>query len=151
MLNDQNCYSIRYLFQTHINNGFQPTVSYANLQGVKASMVDFENKADLIWEVANLLRGDYRQSDYGKVILPMTVLRRLDCVLAPSKQKVLNYLPKVEKLSDSAKDVTLNKVAKLNFHIPRKTVQTDTNLIVDELFKRFRKSENELGTVFNTS
>jgi type I restriction enzyme M protein len=39
--------------------------------------------------VADLLRGDYKQSDYGKVILPFTVLRRLDCVLEPSKEAVL--------------------------------------------------------------
>lgn len=79
-------------------------------------MVFFEDKANLIWEVADVLRGDYKQSDYGKVILPMTVLRRLDCVLAPTKEKVLEHLPKVEKLSDKAKDLTLNKIAKLNFH-----------------------------------
>jgi len=42
-----------------------------------------------LWSVADLLRGDYRQSDYGKVILPFTVLRRLDCVLAPTKAAVL--------------------------------------------------------------
>jgi len=83
---------------------------------VKTYMTDYEDKGELIWKVADLLRGDYRQSDYGKVILPMTVLRRLDCVLAPTKQKVLDYLPKVEKLSDSAKDVTLNRVAGFNFH-----------------------------------
>lgn len=41
-----------------------------------------------IWAVAELLRGDYKQSDYGKVILPFTVLRRLDCVLAKSKAAV---------------------------------------------------------------
>lgn len=79
-------------------------------------MVDFKSMANKIWSVADLLRGDYKQSDYGKVILPMTVLRRLDCVLAPTKQAVLDYLPKIESLSDSAKDLTLNKVAKLNFH-----------------------------------
>ena len=79
-------------------------------------MTSFKDKTNLIWSVADLLRGDYRQSDYGKVILPMTVLRRLDCVLAPNKQKVLDYLPKVEKLSDSAKDLTLNKIAGTNFH-----------------------------------
>ena len=45
-------------------------------------MTFFEDKANLIWEVADLLRGDYKQSDYGKVILPLTVLRRLDSVLA---------------------------------------------------------------------
>ena len=79
-------------------------------------MTHFRDKANLIWEVADLLRGDYKQSDYGKVILPMTVLRRLDCVLAPNKQKVLDYLPRVEKLSDSAKDLTLNRIAGSNFH-----------------------------------
>ena len=52
-------------------------------------MTDFKDKANLIWQVADLLRGDYRQFDYGKVILPMTVLRRLDCILAPTKDKVL--------------------------------------------------------------
>jgi len=46
----------------------------------------------------------------------MTVLRRLDCVLAPTKQNVLDYLPKVQHLSERAKDLTLNKVAGFNFH-----------------------------------
>ena len=54
--------------------------------------------------------------DYGKIILSMTVLKRLDCVITPTKQKVLDYMPKIEKLSDSAKDITLNKIAELNFH-----------------------------------
>ncbi|KQR84904.1 restriction endonuclease subunit M [Burkholderia sp. Leaf177] len=45
--------------------------------------------SSLIWSVADLLRGDYRQSEYGRVILSFTVLRRLDCVLEPTKAKVL--------------------------------------------------------------
>ncbi|MFM8442584.1 MAG: N-6 DNA methylase [Methylococcus sp.] len=48
-----------------------------------------QNLSALIWSVADLLRGDYKQSDYGKVILPFTVLRRLDCVLASTKAAVL--------------------------------------------------------------
>jgi type I restriction enzyme M protein len=48
--------------------------------------------SSFIWSVADLLRGDFKQSDYGKVILPFTVLRRLDCVLAPTKQAVLDEL-----------------------------------------------------------
>ena len=79
-------------------------------------MNNFKEKADLIWRVADLLRGDYKQSDYGKVILPMTVLRRLDCVLRPTKKKVLDYLPKVKSLKEGAKDLALNKVAGFNFH-----------------------------------
>ncbi len=48
-----------------------------------------QNLSALIWSVADLLRGDYKQSEYGRVILPFTVLRRLDCVLAPTKAAVL--------------------------------------------------------------
>nr|MBC8386087.1 type I restriction-modification system subunit M N-terminal domain-containing protein [Candidatus Cloacimonadota bacterium] len=71
--------------------------------------MNFKEKANLIWNVADLLRGDYKQSDYGKVILPLTVLRRLDCVLAPTKQKVLDYLPKIKSsATDSTKDLILN-------------------------------------------
>ncbi len=79
-------------------------------------MNNFKEKADLIWRVADLLRGDYKQSDYGKVILPMTVLRRLDCILAPTKQKVLDNLPRVETLKETATDHALNKIAGFNFH-----------------------------------
>jgi type I restriction enzyme M protein len=46
------------------------------------------NHAAFIWSVADLLRGDYKQSEYGRVILPLVVLRRLDCVLEPTKTKV---------------------------------------------------------------
>lgn len=66
-----------------------------------------------IWEVANLLRGDYKQSDYGKIILPLTVLRRLDCVLANTKQKVLDKL-ETTKLENI--DPILNRTAGYNFH-----------------------------------
>jgi len=79
-------------------------------------MKNFKEKSDKIWEVANLLRGDYKRADYGKVILPMTVLRRLDCVLKDTKQAVLDYLPKVENLSETARDIALNKKAGFNFH-----------------------------------
>ncbi len=51
--------------------------------------MNHQSLSNFIWSVADLLRGDYRQSDYGKVILPFTVLRRLDCVLAPTKAAVL--------------------------------------------------------------
>jgi type I restriction enzyme M protein len=43
-------------------------------------MSNFKEKANLIWSIADLLRGHYKQADYGKVILPFTVLRRLDLV-----------------------------------------------------------------------
>lgn len=80
------------------------------------SMQNFKEKSDLIWKVADLLRGDYKQSDYGKVILPMTVLRRLDSVLADTKAKVLEKLPSVEAFDESPRDQILNKIAGFNFH-----------------------------------
>lgn len=51
--------------------------------------MNHQSLSAFIWSVADLLRGDYKQSEYGRVILPFTVLRRLDCVLAPTKQAVL--------------------------------------------------------------
>ncbi|MFY8199079.1 MAG: type I restriction-modification system subunit M N-terminal domain-containing protein, partial [Pirellula staleyi] len=52
------------------------------------------NLSSFIWSVADLLRGDYKQSEYGKVILPFTVLRRLDCVLDGTKKAVLKEFEK---------------------------------------------------------
>lgn len=52
-------------------------------------MNNFSDKVQFIWSVADLLRGPYKPAQYGRVILPLTVLRRLDCVLAPTKDKVL--------------------------------------------------------------
>jgi type I restriction enzyme M protein len=54
------------------------------------SNANFSSIASFIWSVADLLRGDYKQADYGKVILPFTLLRRLECVLEPTKQAVLD-------------------------------------------------------------
>ena len=47
------------------------------------------NLSSFIWSIADLLRGDYRQSEYGKVILPFCVLRRLDCVLDSTKAELV--------------------------------------------------------------
>jgi type I restriction enzyme M protein len=55
----------------------------------RRDVATIRNHAAFIWAVADLLRGDYKQSEYGRVILPFVVLRRLDCVLEPTKYKVL--------------------------------------------------------------
>ena len=51
-------------------------------------MNNFNDKVSFIWSVADLLRGPYKPAQYGDVMLPLTVLRRLDCVLAPTRDKV---------------------------------------------------------------
>jgi len=60
--------------------------------GRRGYFVNHQALASFIWSVADLLRGDYKQSEYGRVILPFTVLRRLDCVLEPTKAAVLTEL-----------------------------------------------------------
>jgi type I restriction enzyme M protein len=52
-------------------------------------MTDVRNHANLVWSIAELLRGDYKQADYGKVILPLVVIRRLDQTLEGTKEKVV--------------------------------------------------------------
>ncbi len=78
--------------------------------------INFKERANFIWSIADLLRGDYKQSEYGRVILPLTVLRRLDCVLDPTKAKVLDALPKVKKFSPTAAEEVLKRKAKLSFY-----------------------------------
>lgn len=56
--------------------------------GIQLNSSKHTELANHAWSVADLLRGDYKQSDYGKVILPFTVLRRLECVLEPKREKV---------------------------------------------------------------
>src|SRR5665213_53696 len=60
------------------------------------------NHAAFIWSVADLLRGDYKQSEYGKVVLPLTVIRRLDCVLEPTKQAVME---RYERFKDQIENI----------------------------------------------
>ena len=55
----------------------------------RSRCMNHQTLSSFIWSVAELLRGDYKQSEYGRVILPFTVLRRLDCVLEATKPKVL--------------------------------------------------------------
>ncbi|MDB6034664.1 MAG: restriction endonuclease subunit, partial [Verrucomicrobiales bacterium] len=74
------------------------------------------NHSSFIWSVADLLRGDYKQSEYGKVILPFTVLRRLDCVLDETKSDVLDELKKREKTKVNPEPFLLRKSGQLFFN-----------------------------------
>jgi type I restriction enzyme M protein len=74
------------------------------------------NLSSFIWSVADLLRGDYRQSDYGKVILPFAVLRRLDCVLEPTKAAVLAELAKRTQAKINPEPFLLRKSGQLFYN-----------------------------------
>jgi type I restriction enzyme M protein len=72
-------------------------------------------KVDFVWSVADLLRGDYKRSDYGKVILPLTVLRRLDQVLEPTKPQVLKRHAELQGRLENV-DAVLNQITGHEFH-----------------------------------
>lgn len=80
-------------------------------------MPDHNYFSNLIWQIADLLRGPYRPPQYERVMLPMTVLRRFDCVLAHSKDKVVaEYERSRDKYKGDALDARLNKAAGERFH-----------------------------------
>jgi type I restriction enzyme M protein len=81
-------------------------------------MPSHNDLANLIWQTADLLRGPYRPPQYERVMLPMTVLRRFDRVLAPTKTKVLAEYErrKGSRLEGDALDSKLNEAAGQRFH-----------------------------------
>jgi type I restriction enzyme M protein len=78
--------------------------------------MNFGDKVSFIWSVADLLRGPYKPAQYGRVILPLTVLRRLDCVLEPTKEKVLAKAAELKGGKVANAEPILNRVAKASFH-----------------------------------
>jgi len=84
------------------------------------------NLSAFIWSIANLLRGTYKQADYGKVVLPFTVLRRLDAVLEPTKQAVLDEAKKLNN-SPAAEHVLPTKAKADFYNTSRYTLATIAN------------------------
>src|SRR5947209_16834626 len=72
--------------------------------------------ASFIWSICNLLRGPYKRNEYRKVILPLTVLRRFDCLLAPTKAVVLATAETVRERPEKIADTLLAKAAGRPFY-----------------------------------
>ncbi len=100
-------------------------------------MNNFQEKVNFIWTIAEILRGPYKKEDYGKVVLPMAVLRRFDCVLAETKNEVLAQYEKYKQLPQESRDEILNRVAKQNFNNVSKydfdKLLSDSDHIADNL------------------
>jgi type I restriction enzyme M protein len=93
--------------------------------------------SSLIWSVADLLRGDYKQSEYGKVILPFTILRRLDCVLETSKSAVLAEYAKQQKAELNPEPFLLRKAEQSFYNtspMDMKTLMGDQDHIGENLY-----------------
>ena len=72
--------------------------------------------ANFIWSICNLLRGPYKRNEYRKVILPLTVLRRFDCILEPTKEKVLAEHEKLKGKSENIVYAKLKNITGVSFY-----------------------------------
>ena len=72
--------------------------------------------ANFIWSICNLLRGPYKRNEYRKVIMPLTVLRRFDCLLAPTKEQVLAKYPKIKTKPETVVLSMLQKITGRPFY-----------------------------------
>lgn len=80
-------------------------------------MNNFQNKANFIWQVADdILRGTFKQHEYGDVILPFVVLRRLDCVLEDKKDSVIETHKRFKDKLDDLEPILLESTGGLNFY-----------------------------------
>ncbi|HFQ82131.1 MAG TPA: SAM-dependent DNA methyltransferase [Desulfobacterales bacterium] len=77
----------------------------------------FKDRGDVIWNIANLLRGPYRPPQYRRVMIPLTVLRRLDCVLEGTKDNVIAMHRKL-KADGKYNDETIEKMINRKFNLP---------------------------------
>lgn len=80
----------------------------------KQTMVNIHEKANMIWSIADIIRGTFKPHEYGKVILPMTLLKRLNDTLLPTKQAVLDKYEEVKKFE--VKDGFLKKASGYEFY-----------------------------------
>ena len=77
---------------------------------------NFSSTAAFLWSVADLLRGDFKQSQYGRIILPFTLLRRLECVLEATKEQVLDKYESVKAMPFEAQEKVLTHTAQFSFY-----------------------------------
>ncbi|MDR0704221.1 MAG: type I restriction-modification system subunit M [Planctomycetaceae bacterium] len=87
--------------------------------------------AGLIWANADLLRGNYKRADYGKIILPFTVIRRLDFVLEPTKQKVVDAFQKYKDKKPEVLEPLLNRAAGKGMQFHNRSKFTFNDLVKD--------------------
>lgn len=113
--------------------------------------MNHQSLSAFIWSVADLLRGDYKQSDYGKTILPFTVLRRLDCVLESTKAAVLAEHEEKKKLGLNADPFLLRK-AKQSFYnispLDMKKLMGDQDHIKENLFSYIQGFSEAVRDIF---
>jgi type I restriction enzyme M protein len=107
--------------------------------------------SSFIWSVADLLRGDYKQSDYGKIILPFTVLRRLDCVLESTKDAVLADYAAKQQAKIATEPFLLRKAGQSFYNISpldMKKLMGDQDHIKENLFSYIQGFSEAVRDIF---
>lgn len=118
-------------------------------------MVDnFRELADFIWGVADLLRGDFKRSQFGRVILPFTLLRRLECVLEPTRPAVLKAAEESRGKPAGVQDALLLKASGQQFYNTSPLTlgtlsDTQTMDDLDSYVQAFSRNAREIFDHFN--
>ena len=111
------------------------------------------NLSSFIWSVADLLRGDYKQSEYGRVILPFTVLRRLDCVLEATKAAVVEEFAKRVQTKVNPEPFLLRKSGQLFSNpspLDMKKLMGDQDHIKENLFSYIQAFSPAVRDIFES-
>jgi len=113
--------------------------------------MNHQSLSAFIWSVADLLRGDYKQSEYGKVILPFTVLRRLDCVLESTKDAVLAEYAAKQKADINPEPFLLRKAGQSFYNtspLDMKKLMGDQDHIKENLFAYIQGFSPQVREIF---
>jgi type I restriction enzyme M protein len=120
---------------------------------LEKQVLNQQNLAGLIWSVANILRGDFDRSEYGRVILPFTLLRRLECTLEPTREQVLAHHDEF-KDTDMNLDMLLPKASGHSFYnISSYTLgnigETETRANLEDYISKYSSTAREIFDYFN--
>lgn len=108
--------------------------------------------ANFIWSICNLLRGPYKRNEYRKVILPLTVLRRFDCILEPTKARVLAEHQKIKDKSENIIQARMKGITGVSFYnlskLSFKTLLDDPNHIAPNLISYINAFSPNVRQIF---
>ena len=118
------------------------------------SNLNFSGLSNFIWSIADLPRGPYRPNQYKDVMLPLVVLRRLDCVLDSSKENVLKEYAKIKTLGEGVIGAKLRKITGLPFYntsqfdFPK--LKEDPNGIASNLSNYIKEFSSKAGSILES-
>ena len=128
--------------------------SFDTASSLQGSSTGYERNEPLVLRLVSRRpapRGDYKQSDYGKVILPFTVLRRLDCVLEATKPAVLAEVAKRQRAGVNPEPFLLKKAGQHFFNaspLDMKTLMGDQDHVRENLFEYLKGFSENVRDIF---